>query len=103
MNDNNIIIKLLAVNPANAYHVIEISNGGNVKFMINTDAAVDLICEDIWKRVAGSEPTLNTWTGCQLVEAEGSPIEIKYTAALTFLIAGQKVYGVFLVMDRLNS
>ena len=60
MNDNNIIIKLLAVNPAHAYHVISEIPGevGNVKFMIDTGAAVSLIREDIWKRVAGSEPTL---------------------------------------------
>ena len=104
MNDN-IIIKLLAVNPAHAYHVIGEIPGevGNVKFMIDTGAAVSLIREDIWKRVAGSEPTLKAWTGCKLVGAEGSPIEINGTAALTFLIAGQKVYGEFLVTNRLNS
>ena len=84
MNDN--IIKLLAVNPAYAYHVISEIPGevGNVKFMIDTGAAVSLICENVWKRVAGNEPTLKAWTGCQLVGAEGSPIEINSTAALTF-------------------
>ena len=102
-NDN--IIKLLAVNPAHAYHVIgEISNRGNVKFMIDTGAAVSLIREDTWEKVAGSNrPTLTAWTGCQLVGAEGSPIEIKGIATLTFMIAGQRVHGDFLVTNRLNS
>ena len=78
------------VNPAHAYHVIgEISNQGNVKFMIDTGTAVSLIREDIWEKVAGSKPTLTAWTGCQLVGAEGSPIEIKGIATITFLIAGQ--------------
>ena len=53
--------------------------------------------------MAGSEPTLKAWTGCQLVGAEGSPIEINGTAALTFLIAGQKVYSDFLATNRLSS
>ena len=102
MNDDNIIIKLLAVNPAHAYRVIgEIpSEVENVNlFMIDTGAAVSHIHEDILKRVAGSEPTLKAWTGCQLIGAERSPIEINGTAALILLIAGQKVYGEFLVTN----
>ena len=79
------------MNPAHAYHVIgEISNRGNVKFMIDTGAAVSLIREDIWEKVAGSNrPTLTAWTRCQLVGAEGSPIEIKGIATLKFMIAGR--------------
>lgn len=71
--------------------------------MIDTGAAVSLIREDIWEKVAGSKPTLTAWTGCQLVGAEGSPIEIKGIATITFLIAGQRVHGDFLVTNRLNS
>ena len=41
-----------------------------------------------------SEPTLKAWTGCQLIGAEGTPIEINGITALTFLI---------LVTNRLNS
>ena len=97
-------MKLLVVNPTHAYLVIgEISNRGNVKFMIDTGAAVSLMHEDIWEKVAGNKPTLTAWTGCQLVGAEGSPIEIKGIATITFLIAGQRVHSDFLVTNRLNS
>ena len=65
--------------------------------------AVSLMREDIWEKVAGNKPTLTAWTGCQLVGAEGSPIEIKGIATITFLIAGQRVHGDFLVTNRLNS
>lgn len=71
--------------------------------MIDTGAAVSLIREDIWEKVAGNKPTLMAWTGCQLVGAEGSPIEIKGIATITFLIAGQRVHGDFLVTNQLNS
>ena len=60
--------------------------------MIPSGAAISLIREDIWENVAGSEPTLAALTGCRLVGAEGSPIEIKGAAALTFLIAGEIVH-----------
>ena len=66
-------------------------NQGNVEFMIDTGAAVSLIHEDIWEKVTENKPTLTAWTGCRLVGAEGSPIEIKGIATLTFLIAGQLV------------
>ena len=71
--------------------------------MIDTGTAVKLIREDIWEKVAGSKPTLTAWTRYQLVGAEGSPIEIKGIATITFLIAGQRVHSDFLVTNRLNS
>ena len=98
-------IKLSAVNPANAYHVVgEIPNQGSVKFMIDTGAAVSLIREDVWSKISGGVVThLSPWTGCQLVGAEGSRIQIKGVTTLVFSIAGQKVKGDFLVTNRLSS
>ena len=71
--------------------------------MIDTGAAISLIREDVWRRVTGGQPVLSAWTGCQLVGAEGSRIEVKGVTTLSFSIAGQRVEGNFLVTNRLSS
>ena len=92
------------MNPASVYHVVgETPRQSKVQFMIDTGAAISLICEDVWRRVTGGQPVLSAWTGCQLVDAEGSHIQVKGVTTLTFSIAGQRVEGNFLVTIRCSS
>ena len=98
------IIKLSAINSANAYHVVEETpSRENVKFMIDTGGAVSLIREGVWTRIAGGNVGLSLWTGSQLLGAEENKINIKGDATMGFSIAGQKVEGDFLVTNCLSS
>jgi len=100
----NDIIKLSIVNPTNTYHIVgDIPNQGSVKFMIDTGAAISLIREDLWAKITGSNAGLSLWTGCQLVGAEGSKINMKGVAMMVFSIGGQNIEGDFIVTKRLSS
>ena len=68
---------LLAVNLASAYHVVGSINGISIKFMLDTGAAVSLINEDTWNKLANlTVKPLSKWGGCQLVGVEGSPTPV---------------------------
>jgi len=68
---DNAIIKLSAVNPANAYHVVgETPNQASIKFMIDTSAVISLICKDVWTKITEGNVELSLWEGCQFVGAK---------------------------------
>ena len=63
----------LAVNPASAYHIVGTINGISIKFMLDTGAAVSLINEDTWNKLANlTVKPLSKWGGCHLVGVEGT-------------------------------
>jgi len=100
---NSNSIKLSAVTPTCAYHVIGEFSNGKIQFMIDTGAAVSLIRADAWKPAVGSQPTIFPWTGCQLVGVEGSKIGVKGVSTLKFTIAGVMVEADFLITEQLSS
>ena len=66
---------LLAVNPATVYHVIGSVRGKDVRFMLDTGAAISLISDRTWGLI-GEEASLANWNGHKLVDVEGSAIPV---------------------------
>ena len=100
---NNKVIKLLAVNPARAYHVVGNTNGKQFKCMIDTGASVSLMHDDTWLSIATFCHELLPWQGCRLIGAEGSEIPVKGVVTLELQIGEVTVRGDFLVTGRLSS
>ena len=100
---DNKFIKLLAVNPAQAYNVMGSTNGKQFKCMIDTGASVSLIREDAWSSLATECHKLLPWQGCRLIGAEGSEICVKGVVTLELQIDDITVRGDFLVTSRLSS
>ena len=94
---------LLAVNHATAYHVIGSVCGKDVRFMLDTGAAISLISDRTWGLI-GEEASLANWDGHKLVGVEGSAIPVLGVAQnLNINFAGVEVQGDFIVVSVLNS
>ena len=101
---NNFETLLLAVNPATAYHVVGSVHGKDVRFMLDTGAAISLISDRTWRSLDSGEMTLASWDGHKLVGVEGSAIPILGVAQnLNINFAGMEVDGDFVVASALNS
>ena len=68
---NNFETLLLAVNPATVYHVVGSVRGKDVRFMLDTGAAMSLISDQTWHSIDNGETTLTSWDGHKLVGVEG--------------------------------
>ena len=97
-------LMLLAVNPASAYHVVGSINGISIKFMLDTGAAVSLINEDTWNKLANlTVKPLSKWGGCQLVGVEGTPIPVVGVADVEVSFSGVNVWAEFIVAKALSA
>ena len=95
---------LLAVNPATAYHVVGSVRGRDVRFMLDTGAAISLISDQTWHSINSGKTSLANWDGHKLVGIEGSAIPILGVAQnLSINFAGIEVSGGFIVASALNS
>ena len=91
-------LMLLTVNPASAYHVVGSINGISIKFMLDTGAAVSLINEDTWNKLADlTVKPLSKWNGCQLLGVEGTPIPVVGVAYVEVFFSGVNVRAEFLL------
>ena len=52
VNNLNDTILLLAIDPANAYHITGVVNNVSVRSMVDTGVAVSLIRIDVWEKLA---------------------------------------------------
>ena len=95
---------LLVVNPATLYHVVGSMHGKDVRFMLDTDAAINLISDQTWRSLDSGEMTLASWDGHKLVGVEGSAISILGVAHnLSINFVGMEVDGDFVMASALNS
>jgi len=100
----NDFINLLAVNPAQAYHVIGIVSGVRVSFMLDTGASVSLLSESMWESINANDTSheLKHWTGSQLVGVDGSTLVIRGETTINITLAGRVVTGDVLVAGGLG-
>ena len=61
---------LLEVNPATAYHVVGSVRGRDVRFMLDTGAAISLISDQTWRSIDSGKTSLANWDGHKLVGIE---------------------------------
>jgi len=80
---NNFKTLLLA---ATAYHVMGSVCGKNVRFMLDTGAAISLISDQTWSLIGGEEASLANWKGHKLVGVEGSAIPVLGVAQNLMLV-----------------
>ena len=76
---------LLAVNPATAYHVVGSVRGRDVRFMLDTGAAISLISDQTWRSIDSGKTSLANWDGHKLVGIKGSAIPILGVATVEFV------------------
>lgn len=101
---NHVETLLLAVSPATAYHVVGSVRGKEVRFMLDTGAAISLISDRTWGLIDDGKSSLANWDGHKLVGVEGSAIPILGVAQnLNINFAGVEVNGDFIVASTLNS
>jgi len=100
-SDNSILMQ--AIDPANAYHVNGVVNDVLVWFMVDTEAAVSLIREDIWEKLTPKgDVKLKAWNK-NLVGVEGSPLSVLGATKLDITSAGTVVSGDFLAAKALSA
>ena len=95
---------LLAVNPAIVYHVVGSVRGRDVRFMLDTGAAISLISDQTWRSIDSGRTSVANWDGHKLVVIEGSAIPILGVAqSLSINFTCIEVSGDFIIASALNS
>ena len=52
-------------------------NGTTTLFLVDTEAAVTLVRDDVWQQTATASKELEPWKGCQLLGVDGLPLHIR--------------------------
>ena len=66
-------------------------NGVDITLLLDTGAAVTLLRQDVWAKVAASPDSpaqLGSWTGASLVSAGGIPLTVHGCACLALNLGG---------------
>jgi len=71
--------------------------------LLDTGAAVTLLHQDVWTRIAAESPDLKPWSGASLVSAGGTPLIIHGCACATLGLGGKEFQTEFVVVSPLTS
>ena len=73
--DGNPPLSLFSIDTTKAYTVVgRLADGSTLNFIVDTGAAVILIRNDVWRRLASNQE-LPPWQGPRLVGVDGSPVK----------------------------
>ena len=81
-------------------------NGVDITLLLDTGAAVTLLRQDVWAKVAASPDSpaqLGSWTGASLVSAGGTPLTVHGCACLALNLGGKIFPTNFVVVSPLTS
>ena len=96
-------VNVIAINSVSNYSVYASLFGKQVSFLVDTGAAVSLICGEIWEHIKLSEPPKLTPIRTRLVGADGSPLQVQGSAVVELTISGQVFKQEFIIADSLAS
>ena len=85
------------------YRVPGSINGVNLTLLVDTGAAVTLLREDVWTKIATRTGDLKPWSGVSLVSAGGTALTIHGSACVSLKIEGRTFPTELIVVSPLTS
>ena len=92
------------MNPISGFHLEGLIDGQAISFLIDTGAAVTLMQKDTWDQVTqGQEIDLEPYGEQQLVNVDGTPLQIYRHASMDLLMNGNNNEPGIVEVNQLNT
>ena len=96
--------KVISISPiSGGYRLPGLVGGVPVTLLLDTGAAVTLLRQDVWTKVAAQSSDLEPWSGATLVSAGGTPLTVHGHAYVAFELGGRRFKTDFVVVSPLTS
>ena len=88
---------------AGGYRLPGTLSGVEVTLLLDTGAAVTLLRQDVWNRLAGRCHELKPWSGATLLSAGGTPLTVHGCTSLELKLGDREFMTKFVVVSPLTS